>query len=141
MTINIIINEAQFHQLRHDLMNASVAWFAKGEAVLANASIAMRDAITAQAMEQGAFQEPKPQLYHVVKRMTNDYVVEVMATTPEDAIREAYNNQHEPGELTSNWNDGEFVTPSEWIVCAGQYDAEGQFIELPVERESLGDLD
>lgn len=54
--------------------------------------------------------------YTVIKRIINDYAVEVEASSPEEARRKAQDNEHEPGELTSEYNDGEDYRPEKWLA-------------------------
>ena len=54
--------------------------------------------------------------YVVIKRITNEYEVEVEADSPEEAVKKASAGDHGPGELTSYFSDGEDVTPSQWKV-------------------------
>lgn len=54
--------------------------------------------------------------YYVIKRIINDYRVEVDANTPAEALRKAYENDHKTGRKTSDYNDGDTFYPSEWIV-------------------------
>ena len=54
--------------------------------------------------------------YQVLKRVVNNYRVEVEADSPEAAIRAACKNDHSPGELDSSEEDGENYRPHEWRV-------------------------
>lgn len=71
----------------------------------------------------------------VEKRIINNYRVKVYANTPEEAIRKAADNDHGPGVLTSENEDGDTFYPSEWRVK----DASGNMVE--VLSEVLTDLD
>jgi hypothetical protein len=74
--------------------------------------------------------------FKVVKRIINDYLVEVEAETPAKAIEEAMANNHDPGDCTSEWNDGDTFYPSSWIVMGEDDKAVESF-----DRSGLTDYD
>jgi hypothetical protein len=54
----------------------------------------------------------------VIKRIINDYEVVVDADNVEDAIMKSIDGDHEPGTLTSEYNDGDTFYPSAWTVIS-----------------------
>lgn len=81
--------------------------------------------------------------YLVEKRVINNYLVEVEANTPEEAIRRAADGLHGPGQQTSENEDGDDFYPSEWRVYNPKERGEtgsGE-INYGIDRSSLTDLD
>ena len=81
--------------------------------------------------------------YKVLKRIINNYLVEVEADSPENAIRKAEEGDHAPGELCSEYEDGDTFYPSDWRVFepspSPSYSS-GE-INFGIDRNSLRDLD
>lgn len=78
--------------------------------------------------------------YLVEKRIINNYLVEVEAKSPEEAVKAAYENDHDEGELTSENEDGDTFYPSAWRVFKPKEGwLHGDEVEFP--RHSLKDLD
>jgi hypothetical protein len=79
--------------------------------------------------------------YRVLKQIKAEYEVEVLADSPEDAIRKAYNNEHEPGELVDATE--EYINVHNWRVFGeGRNPADQEqtgFLEINfgIDRESL----
>jgi hypothetical protein len=83
--------------------------------------------------------------YSVEKRIINNYLVQVDANSPEEAILAAYNNNHEPGEISDDNESGDTFYPSEWRVYSTGTGSPG-CEELPeinfgIDRVSLQKLD
>lgn len=81
--------------------------------------------------------------YLVEKRIINNYLVEVEADTPEQAIRQAEENDHGPGTHVSDNEDGDSFYPSEWRVYDPSARTNGNSgeINFGIDRMSLTDLD
>ena len=82
--------------------------------------------------------------YLVEKRIINNYLVAVEASTPEEAIRNAAEGMHKPGEPTSEHEDGDDFYPSEWRVydlAVRNDDNSGEIADCDIDRASLNDLD
>ena len=54
--------------------------------------------------------------FTVYKRMINDYSVAIDADSPEEALQKAIDGDHSPGELNSEYCDGEYYHPENWII-------------------------
>ena len=82
-------------------------------------------------------------LYLIEKRIINNYLVEVEASSPEEAIRNAAAGMHGPVETTSENEDGDDFYPSEWRVYdpAARSNQNSGEINFGIDRESLIDLD
>ena len=93
------------------------------------------------ALHSFGFRENTMPSYFVWKRIINDYRVRVDAAGAEEALQKAYKNDHEPGELASDFSDGITFEPSKWIVASadGPEDAASQPIEF--DRSKFQDLD
>lgn len=81
--------------------------------------------------------------YLVEKRIINNFLVEVEADSPEEAIRNAADGMHGPGEPTSENEDGDDFYPSKWRVydLAARNETTSGEINFGIDRLSLGDLD
>lgn len=81
--------------------------------------------------------------YLIEKRIINNYLVEVEAESPEEAIRNAANGMHGPGEPTSENEDGDDFYPSDWRVFdpSVRDDENSGEINFGINRLSLEDLD
>lgn len=81
--------------------------------------------------------------YIVEKRIINNFLVEVEADSPEEAIRNAADGMHGEGTPTTENEDGDDFYPSEWRVFDPQARCNGNTgeINLGIERLSLEDLD
>lgn len=73
----------------------------------------------------------------VIKRIINDYEVVIEAKDAANAIEQAAANNHEPGDLTSEFNDGDTFYPSSWLVLESEQRKE----ITDIKRESLTRLD
>ena len=78
--------------------------------------------------------------YIVEKRILNNYLVKVEANTPEEAVRKAEANDHQPSELYSGHDDGVPFDPSTWSVYNGNACVD-TVKEISVNRAELADLD
>lgn len=80
--------------------------------------------------------------YIVEKRIINNFLVEVEADSPEEAIRNAAGGMHDPGVPTSENEDGDDFYPSEWRVYDPRARTNENSGELSfIDRASLAELD
>lgn len=79
--------------------------------------------------------------YRVQKRIINNYYVEVDANSPEEAIAKAADNDHGPGEPTSDDEDGDTFYPSEWRVYEKFHSPKWEELNFGVDRSALEYLD
>lgn len=77
----------------------------------------------------------------VEKRVINNYLVEVEANSPAEAIRNAADGRHGPGEPTSENEDGDDFYPSDWRVYTARQEGEDRVEIEDFDRSTLNDLD
>ena len=77
----------------------------------------------------------------VEKRVINNYLVEVEANSPAEAIRNAAEGLHTEGELTSEHEDGDDFYPSDWRVYDPRQEGEDRVEIEDFDRAMLNDLD